>query len=176
MTALMQVQIYYILNDESNILLSSLQAARYGHSRVVEVLVEADPSGVNLQSASGATPLMLVCMAPNQAVLNDGGIMSTMLAVKELDLSIKDDQGKTARDWARDKELFIIEKLILARSNSSEQADTEDIAFKVSELERKLQISEDDNKSLRNNIEEMSKIIKAQEEKINLLSTSQKSR
>lgn len=159
-------------------MLTSLQAARYGHSRVVEVLVEADPSGVNLQSASGATPLMLVCMAPNQAVLNDGGIMSTMLAVKELDLSIKDDQGKTARDWARDKELFIIEKLILARSNSSERADTEsdDIAFKVSDLEKKLQISEDDNKSLRRNIEEMSKIIEAQEEKIKHLSTSQKSR
>ena len=157
-------------------MLSSLQAARYGHSRVVEVLVEADPSGVNLQSASGATPLMLVCMAPNQAVLNDGGIMSTMLAVKELDLSIKDDQGKTARDWARDKELFIIEKLILARSNSCERADTDDIAFKLSDLEKKLQIAEDDNKSLRSNIEEMSNIIKAQEEKIKNLSTSQKSR
>ena len=157
-------------------MIPSLQAARYGHSRVVEVLVEAEPSGVNLQSASGATPLMLVCMAPNQAVLSDGGIMSTMLAVKELDLSIKDDQGKTARDWARDKELFIIEKLILERISSSEKADTDDVANKISDLEKKLKIAEDDNKSLRSNIEEMSKIIKAQEHKIELLSSNQKSR
>ena len=119
---------------------------------------------------------MLVCMAPNQAVLSDGGIMRTMLAVKELDLSIKDDQGKTARDWARDKELFIIEKLILERISSSEKADTDDVANKMSYLEKKLKIAEDDNKSLRSNIEEMSKIIKAQEQKIELLSSNRKSR
>ena len=143
---------------------------------MVEALVAADPTGVNIQSQSGTTPLMVVTMAPNQAVLTDGGIMSTMLAVKELDLSIKDNQGKTALDWARDKELFIIEKLILERISSSEKADTDDVANKISDLEKKLKIAEDDNKSLRSNIEEMSKIIKAQEHKIELLSSNQKSR
>ena len=117
---------------------------------------------------------MLLCMAPNQAVLNDGGIMSTMLAVEELDLGIKDNQGKTARDWARDKELFIIEKLILERLNKC--APEHDGDLKVRDLEKKLHIAEKENKSLRIDMEEMSKIIKAQEEKINLLSKNQKSR
>ena len=147
------------------------QAAKNGHSRVVEALVAADPSGVNLQSGSGASPLMLVTMAPNQAVLTDGGIMSTMLAVKELDLSIKDNQGKTALDWARDKELFIIEKLILERLNGSEHEPEDDSI--VSELEKKLKIAEDDNKSLRSKMEEMAKKIKEQEIKINLLNKNQ---
>ena len=124
--------------------------------------MEADPSGVNLQSKSGATPLMLVCMAPNQAVLNDGGIMTSMLAVKDLDLGIKDDKGKTALDWARDKELFMIEKLITKRLEHSDPAD--DLSLIVSDLERKLKVAEDDNKSLKRNIEQMSKRMKEQEE------------
>jgi ankyrin repeat protein len=87
-----------------------MQAARYGHTSVVEVLVEKEKAGVNIQSGGGCTPLMLGCMAPNQAVLNDPQMFRAMLAVKELDLSIKDGQGKTALDWARDKELFMVEK------------------------------------------------------------------
>ena len=115
---------------------------------------------------------MLVTMAPNQAVLTDGGIMSTMLAVKELDLSIKDNQGKTALDWARDKELFIIEKLILERLNGGSEPEPEDDNI-VRELEKKLKIAEDDNKSLRSKMEEMANKIEEQEQKINLLNKNQ---
>ena len=38
-----------------------------------------------------------------QAVLNNGDIVKSMLAVEEVDLSLEDNQGKTALDWARDK-------------------------------------------------------------------------
>ena len=64
MTALMQVNL--TARVRVSVKWFVLQAARYGHSRVVELLVRADPRGVNLQSEVGATPLMLVCMAPNQ--------------------------------------------------------------------------------------------------------------
>ena len=127
--------------------------------------MEADPSGVNLQSKSGATPLMLVCMAPNQAVLNDGGIMTSMLAVKELDLGIKDDKGKTALDWARDKELFMIEKLITERLNADE-SNKSSPEFEIRELQLKLKKSEEINKTLRENIEDLTLRIKEQDQKI----------
>ena len=145
-----------------------MQAARYGHSRVVNLLVDSDPSGVNLQSGGGCTPLMLVCMAPNQAVLNDGEIVKKMLSVETIDLEIRDCQGKTALDWARDKELFMIEKLILERMNSckSEMLPAE---MKIRELEEKLKKSEEANKALRLNIEELTLRVKDQDEKIHSL-------
>ena len=145
-----------------------MQAARYGHSRVVNLLVDSDPAGVNLQSGGGCTPLMLVCMAPNQAVLNDGEIVKKMLSVETIDLEIRDCQGKTALDWARDKELFMIEKLILERMNSckSEMLPAE---MKIRELEEKLKKSEEVNKALRLNIEELTLRVKDQDEKIHSL-------
>ena len=107
---------------------------------------------------------MLVCMAPNQAVLNDGDIVKMMLEVPEIDLSLKDGQGKTALDWARDKELFMIEKLIMERINSTKTESLPEI--KIRELEDKLKKSEEVNVSLRKNIEELSLRIKEQDEKI----------
>lgn len=142
-----------------------MQAARYGHSRVVELLVRADPRGVNLQSEVGATPLMLVCMAPNQAVLNNGDIVKSMLAVEEVDLSLEDNQGKTALDWARDKELFMIEKLITERLNSDE-SNKSSPEFEIRELQLKLKKSEEINKTLRENIEDLTLRIKEQDQKI----------
>ena len=160
MTALMQVnkRIFLILSYNYNL----LQAARYGHQRVVDILVKKDPSGVNIQSGGGCTSLMLVCMAPNQAVLNDGDIVKTMLEVPEIDLSLKDCQGKTALDWARDKELFMIEKLIMERIDSTKSLPE----IKIRELEDKLKKSEEINISLRKNIEELSLRIKEQDDKI----------
>ena len=105
---------------------------------------------------------MLVCMAPNQAVLNDGDIVKTMLEVPEIDLSLKDCQGKTALDWARDKELFMIEKLIMERIDSTKSLPE----IKIRELEDKLKKSEEINISLRKNIEELSLRIKEQDDKI----------
>ena len=52
----------------------------------MKLLVSADSEGVNLQSGGGCTPLMLVCMAPNQAVLNDGDIVKIMLEAPGIDL------------------------------------------------------------------------------------------
>ena len=129
---------------------------------MVDILVKKDPSGVNIQSGGGCTPLMLVCMAPNQAVLNDGDIVKTMLEVPEIDLSLKDGQGKTALDWARDKELFMIEKLIMERIDSTKSLPE----IKIRELEDKLKKSEEINISLRKNIEELSLRIKEQDDKI----------
>ena len=140
------------------------QAARYGHQRVVDILVRKDPGGVNIQSGGGCTPLMLVCMAPNQAVLNDGDIVKTMLDVAEIDLDLKDGQGKTALDWARDKELFMIEKLIMERSTAAKAESLPEA--KIRELEDKLKKSEETNFSLRKNIEELSLRIKEQDEKL----------
>ena len=140
------------------------QAARYGHQRVVDILVRKDPGGVNIQSGGGCTPLMLVCMAPNQAVLNDGDIVKRMLDVAEIDLDLKDGQGKTALDWARDKELFMIEKLIMERSTAAKAESLPEV--KIRELEDKLKKSEETNFSLRKNIEELSLRIKEQDEKL----------
>ena len=61
---------------------------------------------------------MLACMAPHQAVLHDGEMIKIILDVPGIDLGIKDNSGKTAQQWARDKELFLIEKLIVERLGS----------------------------------------------------------
>jgi len=149
-----------------------MQAARYGHTKVVEILVRASPGGVNLQSGGGCTPLMLVCLAPNQAVLNDGEIVKSMLSVPEIDLNIKDNQGKTALDWARDKELFMIEKLILERANANlPTAESLPTEIQVRELQEKLKKSEEANRSLRLSIEELTLRVKEQDLKIHSLKT-----
>ena len=133
------------------------------------VTVKHDPSGVNLQSGVGCTPLMLVCMAPNQAVLNDGEIVKSMLAVPQLDLNLKDSQGKTALDWARDKELFMIEKLILERANRTAKEDNLPAEIQIRELQEKLKKSEETNRSLRISIEDLTLRVKQQDEKIQSL-------
>merc|ERR1712111_24756 len=111
---------------------------------------------------------MGVCMAPNQAVLNDGDIVKTMLDVAEIDLDLKDSQGKTALDWARDKELFMIEKLILEKINSNKTSEMLP-EIQIRELEEKLRKSEEVNNSLRQNIEELTMRVKDQANKINEL-------
>ena len=147
------------------------QAARYGHTKVVRTLVSRDQAGVNIQSRGGMTALMLACMAPHQAVLHDGEMIRTLLEVPGLDLGIKDNQGKTALQWARDKELFMIEKLILEKLNSSPEKlnNTEVLEIKIRELTERLKISEDSNLNLRNTVEELTERIKIQEEKITRL-------
>ena len=114
---------------------------------------------------------MLACMAPHQAVLHDGEMIRTLLEVPGLDLGIKDNQGKTALQWARDKELFMIEKLILEKLNSSPEKlnNTEVLEIKIRELTERLKISEDSNLNLRNTVEELTERIKIQEEKITRL-------
>jgi len=145
-----------------------MQAARYGHARVVEHLVKADEAGVNLQSGGGCTPLMLACLAPNQAVLTCGEMIKHMLNSPVVDLDIKDSQGKTALDWARDKELFMIEKLILGKINSNKTPELLP-ELQIRELEEKLRKSEEVNNSLRQNIEELTLRVKDQADKINEL-------
>ena len=75
---------------------------------MVRTLVNRDQAGVNIQSRGGMTALMLACMAPHQAVLHDGEMIKTLLEVPGVNLDIKDNQGKTALQWAR--ELFMTEK------------------------------------------------------------------
>ena len=114
-------------------------------------------------------------MAPHQAVLHDGEMIRILLEVPGVDLDIKDNQGKTALQWARDKELFMIEKLILEKLNSSPAPgpekvnNTEVLEIKIRELTEELKISEDNNLKLRNTVEELSERIKIQEEKITRL-------
>ena len=100
-----------------------------------------------------------------QAVLNNGDIVKSMLAVEEVDLSLEDNQGKTALDWARDKELFMIEKLITERLNSDE-SNKSSPEFEIRELQLKLKKSEEINKTLRENIEDLTLRIKEQDQKI----------
>ena len=100
-----------------------------------------------------------------QAVLNNGDIVKSMLAVEEVDLSLEDNQGKTALDWARDKELFMIEKLITERLNSDESNKSSQ-EFEIRELQLKLKKSEEINKTLRENIEDLTLRIKEQDQKI----------
>ena len=88
-----------------------------------------------------------------------------MLAVEEVDLSLEDNQGKTALDWARDKELFMIEKLITERLNSDE-SNKSSPEFEIRELQLKLKKSEEINKTLRENIEDLTLRIKEQDQKI----------
>ena len=125
--------------------------------------MEKENAGVNIQSGGGCTPLMLGCMAPNTAVLNNPKMFKTMLAVKVLDLSIKDGQGKTALDWARDKELFMVEKLIIEREGQGEEGDKlRQLELHVNMLQEKLEKSETLNKVLTDNIEELNRGIKDQ--------------
>ena len=139
---------------------------------MVRSLVTRDKAGVNIQSRGGMTALMLACMAPHQAVLHDGEMIKTLLEVPGVNLDIKDNQGKTALQWARDKELFMIEKLIVEKLNSSpapdpEKTNNEDgLEIKIRELTEKLKISEDSNLKLRNTVEELTQRIQIQEEKI----------
>ena len=100
-----------------------------------------------------------------QAVLNNGDIVKSMLAVEDVDLSLEDNQGKTALDWARDKELFMIEKLITERLNSDE-SNKSSPEFEIRELQLKLKKSEEINKTLRENIEDLTLRIKEQDQKI----------
>lgn len=150
-----------------------MQAARYGHTKVVRTLVRRDQAGVNIQSRGGMTALMLACMAPHQAVLHDGEMIRILLEVPGVDLDIKDNQGKTALQWARDKELFMIEKLIVEKLHSSPGPEklnnTEGLEIKIRELTEQLKISEDSNLNLRNTVEELTERIKIQEEKITRL-------
>ena len=139
----------------------------------MRTLVSKDQAGVNIQSRGGMTALMLACMAPHQAVLHDGEMIRILLEVPGVDLDIKDNQGKTALQWARDKELFMIEKMIVERLNSSsgtEKVNTTDcLEIKIRELTEQLKISEDSNLKLRNTVEELTQRIKIQEEKITRL-------
>ena len=144
---------------------------------MVRSLVTRDKAGVNIQSRGGMTALMLACMAPHQAVLHDGEMIKTLLEVPGVNLDIKDNQGKTALQWARDKELFMIEKLIVEKLNSSPAPapekvhihNTEGLEIKIRELTEQLKISEDSNLKLRNTVEELSQRIKIPEEKITRL-------
>ena len=139
----------------------------------MRTLVSRDKAGVNIQSRGGMTALMLACMAPHQAVLHDGEIIRILLEVPGVNLDIKDNQGKTALQWARDKELFMIEKMIVEKLNSSsgtEKVNTTDcLEIKIRELTEQLKISEDSNLKLRNTVEELTQRIKIQEEKITRL-------
>ena len=116
---------------------------------------------------------MLACMAPHQAVLHDGEMIRILLEVPGVNLDIKDNQGKTALQWARDKELFMIEKLIVEKLNSSlgpeKVNNTECLEDKIRELTEQLKISEENNLKLRNTVEELSQRVKIQEEKITRL-------
>lgn len=138
----------------------------------MRTLVTRDKEGVNIQSRGGMTALMLACMAPHQAVLHDGEMIKTLLEVPGVNLELKDNQGKTALQWARDKELFMIEKLILEKLNSTPAPapekvnNTEGLEIKIRELTEQLKISEDSNLKLRNTVEELSQRIQIQEEKI----------
>jgi len=145
-----------------------MQAARYGHSKVVRSLVTRSPAGVNIQSGGGCTALMLACMAPHQAVLHDGEMIKILLDVPGIDLDIKDNSGKTAQQWARDKELFLIEKLIVERleSQTGDGNKAEDLEVKVRELTERLKVSDESNTSLRNTVRELKERIRVQDEEI----------
>ena len=149
--------------------ITRVQAARYGHVKVVKALVTKEPDGVNIQSGGGMTPLMLACMAPHQAVLHDGEMIKALLDVPGIDLDMKDNGGKTALQWARDKELFLIEKLIVERlnSNKGDGSKLELLELKIRELTEQLKVSDDTNVSLRNTVDELQERIKIQDEKIN---------
>ena len=150
-----------------------MQAARYGNANIVRMLVEKNPDGVNLKSNGGRTPLMFGCLAPNKAVLNDPQMFRDMLKVKGIDLSIQDNHGKTALDWARDKELFSVEKLMLKITDKSkclEEDRIENLESLVKELQAKLIKAETINKDLQENIVELNEKIKDQEFTIKSLS------
>ena len=68
-------------------------------------------------------------------------------------------------DWARDKELFMIEKLILEKINSNKTPELLP-ELQIRELEEKLRKSEEVNNSLRQNIEELTLRVKDQADKI----------
>ena len=71
-------------------------------------------------------------------------------------------------DWARDKELFMIEKLILEKINSNKTPELLP-ELQIRELEERLRKSEEVNNSLRQNIEELTLRVKDQADKINEL-------
>ena len=119
-------------------------------------------------SLSPGTALMLACMAPHQAVLHDGEMIKIILDVPGIDLGIKDNSGKTAQQWARDKELFLIEKLIVERlgSKTGDGSKTENLEVKIRELTERLKVSDESNISLRNTVQELKDRIRVQDEEI----------
>ena len=85
-------------------------------------------------------------------------------------VSIKDNQGKTALDWARDKELFMIEKHITEHINSNDNVSDSPLPdITIRELQEKLRKSEQVNEELRKNIEELNIRIREQDHKIHSL-------
>merc|ERR1719470_809896 len=103
-------------------------------------------------------------------VLNDPQMFRVMLAAKGLDLTIKDGQGKTALDWARDKELFMVEKLMVESVGGEKEVDKViQLELQVRMLQEKLDKSENLNKVLKDNVEELNMRIKDQEVKISFL-------
>ena len=98
-------------------------------------------------------------------------MVKTLLAVPEINLELEDSKGKTALEWARDKELFLIEKLIMERLNASkgEVSKTELMEIKIRELMKTLQVSEETNLELRNTVEELNQRIKLQDQTIKTL-------
>jgi len=71
-----------------------LAAARFGHVRVVTLLLDAGAE-VDAQNDSGVTPIMVAAAAGHyecvQRLLGHGACISTV-----------DDTGKSAMDWARE--------------------------------------------------------------------------
>lgn len=148
-----------------------MEASRYGHGDTLSLLIgpnsaKEDLAGVNLQTKTGTTALMLGCMAHRDKVLWGAKHIKMLLGVGALDVDIKDSQGRNAEDWSRDKNLDYVKKLIKEASVHNTgggearlemlqlREKVEALEERVEELEVLLEKSEDEKKELEEVLEE----------------------
>ena len=72
-----------------------IEAARWGHDTVIPLLLEADAE-IDAQSNDGWTPLILASYYGEEAAVRE-------LLKGKPNLHLKDKSGKTALDYAREK-------------------------------------------------------------------------
>ena len=72
-----------------------MNAARYGHDTVIPLLLEADAQ-IDAQNKNGDTPLILASYNGKEAAVRE-------LLKGNPNLDLKDELGKTALDWARER-------------------------------------------------------------------------
>lgn len=142
-----------------------MEASRYGHQDVVAMLIGPNPStedlaGVNLQTKTGTTALMLSCMAHRDKVLWGARHVKLILGVGALDINVKDNQGRNAEDWSRDKNLEYVKKLIKEASvhnigGGEARVEMLQLRERVEELENLLDKSENDKKILQRKLDKV---------------------
>lgn len=81
-------------------------AARYGHSRIVELLLDYPGIAVNSRNRKGQTPLHIA------AAFGHVEVVALLLAFRSVYVNLRDDTGRTALDWANNQKRYRVTRLL----------------------------------------------------------------